>query len=229
MTWTLHTVLAALVLMAVCGSTTVASEVYVKLLPGREFCVNYEAFRNPEAEPAKVSFQHRALDPRLAGIRTTLYAPGSEPGQRGRELPLEGTLDTFGDVVSLFFDAEESGTYTLCFISPTRQPIMRFEMNFAASNDYVEPPTTEDGTIVVDKPTEVKDYDDRLHMLDVCVKTTNEELRMYQMRRFMFDHTMESTFYAVVASVLLNVVLAVGLSVWSEKYLERFFIKQKVA
>ncbi|KAG5464406.1 hypothetical protein LSCM1_00590 [Leishmania martiniquensis] len=220
-------------LLALCASaaaaTSVHSGVYVKLLPGKELCLDYHAFRDPQGDPVLVTFQHRCIDPHLAGIMAKLYAPSAEAFQRGPEIPLSDTIDTFGDISQLFFHAEETGTYKLCLLLPLRKPAMRFEMSFSAANDVVEPPKVEDDAFVVDKPPELADYADRLRMLNVSLETTVDELRMYQTRRYFFEKTVNSAFYMCICSVLLNIFLAVGLSVWSERYLEQYFVKQKIA
>jgi hypothetical protein len=205
------------------------SGVYVKLLPGKELCLNYNALRDPQEDPVTVAFQHRCIDPRLAGIRVKLYAPSTEPGKRGREVPLSETIDTFGESTQIFFKAEQTGTYKMCFLLPLMKPAMRFEMSFSAVNDVVEPPMLEDDAFVVDKPPEMRDYADRLHMINISIETTVDELRMYQARRSFFDHTTRSAFNLCLFSVLLNIVIAVGVSLWSERYLERYYVKQKIA
>lgn len=229
---------AALVLLSTATTTVSAvgansynlfSGVYVKLLPGKELCLNYNAYRDPQEDPVTVAFQHRCIDTRLAGIRTKLYAPGTEPGQRGPEIPLSEQLDTFGDNSQIFFKAEQTGTYKMCFLLPLMKPAMRFEMSFSAVNDVVEPPTLEDEAFVVDKPPEMDDYADRLHMINISLETTVDELRMYQARRSFFDHTTKSAFNLCLFSVVLNIVIAVSVSLWSERYLERYYVKQKIA
>lgn len=228
--------LAVLLLVLSHASTVSASSqyslfsgVYVKLLPGKEFCLNYNAYRDPQEDAVTVAFQHRCIDPRLAAIRTRLYAPSSEPGQRGAQLPLDETLDTFGETTQIFFKAEQTGTYKMCFMLPLMKPAMRFEMSFSAVNDVVEPPTLEDDAFVVDKPPEMADYEERLRMINISIETTVDELRMYQTRRSFFDHTTRSAFNLCLMSVLLNIVIAVGVSLWSNRYLERYFVKQKIA
>lgn len=229
---------AALLLVVLMAATTIASAaspynlfsgVYVKLLPGKELCLNYNAYRDPQEDPVTVAFQHRCIDPRLASIRTKLYAPSSEPGKRGAEVPLSEAPDTFGETTQIFFKAEQTGTYKMCFLLPLMKPAMRFEMSFSAVNDVVEPPTLEDDAFVVDKPPEMSDYDDRLRMLNISIETTVDELRMYQTRRSFFDHTTKSAFNLCLFSVLLNIVIAVGVSLWSERFLERYYVKQKIA
>ncbi|KPA81660.1 putative mitochondrial hypothetical protein [Leptomonas pyrrhocoris] len=205
------------------------SGVYVKLLPGRELCLNYNAYRDPQEDPVTVAFQHRCIDVRLATVRTKLYAPSAEPGKRGREIPLNEFVDTFGDNTQILFKAEQTGTYKMCFLLPLMKPAMRFEMSFSAVNDVVEPPTLEDDAFVVDKPPEVQDYADRLQMLNLSLETTVDELRMYETRRYFFDHTTRSAFNLCLLSVVLNIVIAVGVSLWSERYLEKFYVKQKIA
>ncbi|GET93655.1 hypothetical protein, conserved [Leishmania tarentolae] len=221
------------VLCALCASVDAATSmhagVYVKLLPGKEFCIDYHAYRDPQSDPVLVTFHHRCIDPRLAGITTKLYEPSSEPLKRGAEVPLSEHIDTFGDISQIFFYAEKTGTYKMCFLLPLRKPPMRFEMSFSAADDIVEPPKVEDDAFVVDKPPEMADYADRLRMLNLSVETTVDELRMYQTRRYFFDKTVNSAFYVCLFSVLLNIVIAVGLTVWSERYLKRYFVKQKIA
>ncbi|KAI5691614.1 emp24 [Leishmania braziliensis] len=229
-------VLALVVLCLLCGlctrvdgSKSLHAGVYVKLLPGKEFCADYHAYRDPQSDPVLVTFQHRCIDPRLAGIITKLYAPSREPLKRGLQIPLSENIDTFGDISQIFFHAEQTGTYKICFLLPLKKPAMRFEMSFSAVNDIVEPPKLEDDAFVVDKPPEMEDYADRLRMLNLSVETTVDELRMYETRRYFFDETVNSAFYLCIFSVLLNIVIAVGLTVWSERYLERYFVRQKIA
>ncbi|KAK7194049.1 emp24/gp25L/p24 family/GOLD [Novymonas esmeraldas] len=231
-----HMLLRLLLLCGLCLLATrsravisIHSGVYAKLLPGKEFCVDYHAYRDPQGDPVLVTFQHRCIDPRLAGISTKLYAPSSEPGKRGAEVALAENIDTFGDISQIFFYAERSGAYKMCFILPLMKPAMRFEMSFSAANDIVEPPTLEDDAFVVDKPPELSDYADRLRMMNVSVETTVDELRTYQMRRSLFEKTVNSALYLCIGSVALNIAIAAGLSIWSEKYLERYFVKQKIA
>ncbi|KAG5465142.1 hypothetical protein LSCM4_00594 [Leishmania orientalis] len=224
---------AVCLLCALCASvdasTSVHAGVYAKLFPGRELCLDYHAYRDPQGDPVLVTFQHRCIDPRLAGIMTKLYAPSSEPFKRGPEIPLSDTIDTFGDISQLFFHAEHTGTYKLCLLLPLKKPAMRFEMSFSAANDVVEPPKVDDDAFAVDKPPELVDYADRLRMLNLSLETTVDELRMYQTRRYFLEKTVNSAFYLCISSVLLNIVIAVGLSVWSERYLEQYFVKQKIA
>ncbi|KPI90588.1 hypothetical protein ABL78_0348 [Leptomonas seymouri] len=234
--FTRHITLVAVALLALAtfaasapSPYTLFSGVYVKLLPGKELCVNYNAFRDPQEDPVTVAFQHRCIDPRLASIRTRLYAPSSEPGKRGREIRLAEEIDTFGDNTQIFFKAEETGTYKMCFLLPLMKPAMRFEMSFSAVNDIVEPPMLEDDAFVVDKPPEIEDYSDRLQMINISIETTLDELRMYQARRYFFDGTTRSAFNLCLLSVVLNIVIAIGVSIWSEKYLERYYVKQKIA
>ncbi|KAG5490712.1 hypothetical protein JKF63_00834 [Porcisia hertigi] len=221
--------LVSLLCASVDAATSIHAGVYVKLLPGKEFCTDYHAYRDPQGDPVLVTFQHRCIDPRLAGISTKLYAPSSAAFKRGPEIPLRDNIDTFGDISQIFFYAEQTGTYKMCFLLPLRKPAMRFEMSFSAANDIVEPPKLEDGAVVVDKPPEMADYADRLRMLNLSVETTVDELRMYQTRRYFFDHTVNSAFYLCILSVVLNMFIALGLSVWSKRYLEQYFIKQKIA
>ncbi|CAG9584110.1 conserved hypothetical protein [Leishmania major strain Friedlin] len=225
--------LTVCLLCALCARVVAAASmhagVYAKLLPGKEFCADYHAYRDPQSDPVPVTFHHRCIDPRLAGITTKLYGPSSEPLKRGPEIPLSETIDTFGDISQIFFYAEKTGIYKMCFLLPLKKPAMRFEMSFSAANDIVEPPKVEDGAFVVDKPPEVADYADRLRMLNLSVETTVDELRMYQTRRYFFDKTVNSAFYVCVFSVLLNIAIAVGLTLWSERYLKRYFVKQKIA
>lgn len=229
------TILVAAVLCVLVGlshstlALTTHSGVYTKLLPGKEFCINYDAHRDPQEDPVTVVLQHRCLDARLAGIRLTLYSPGKNPGERGAVVPLDDNLDTFGDIASIIFKAEETGTYTMCFILPKLKPPMRFEFKFVASNDLVEPPVLEDGAIVVDKPTEVLDYEDRLRMLNISIMTTMEELRLYQVSRFSFDDTASAVFNICIGSVVVNIALALIIGFFSDKYLKRYYQKQKIA
>lgn len=221
--------LCALCVQEARAVTYLHSGVYVKLLPGKELCVDYHAYRDPQGEPVLVTLQHRCIDPRLAGISTRLYGPSTEKHKRGPELPLTEVLDTFGDTSPVTFYAEQTGTYKMCFVLPLMKPAMRFEMFFSAANDIVEPPKLEDDAFVVDKPPEMLDYSDRLKMMNVSVETTLDELRTYQTRRYFFDKTVNSAFYLCLSSVVLNVVIAVGLTMWSERYLERYYVKQKIA
>ncbi|KAL7695582.1 emp24/gp25L/p24 family/GOLD [Lotmaria passim] len=226
---TLLALTAAIAATASKSPYSLFSGVYVKLLPGKELCLNYHAYRDPQEDPVTVALEHRCIDPRLAEIRTRLYAPSSEPGKRGREIPLDDKLDTFGENTQIFFKAEQTGTYKMCFLLPLMKPAMRFEMSFSAVNDVVEPPMLEDDAFVVDKPPEMSDYAERLYMMNISLETTVDELRLYQARRSFFDHTTKSAFNLCLFSVLLNIVIAVGVSMWSERYLERYYVKQKIA
>lgn len=218
------TALAAFIFLPV----TEASEVYVKLYPGRELCIAHSVYRDPEADPVKVSFSHRALSPRLAHISTRLFAPSTSLDVRGTELKLD-LVDSFGSVTSSFFDAEESGIYTICLKTPRHHPILPFEFSLEAANDFIAPIETNDGGVVVDKPVELSDYEQRLSMLDVSVKTTRHEIRSLQLRRFSFDEASQRALLTVVLFSLLNLVVVALVFFFAEKILERYFIKNKLA
>ncbi|ORC90325.1 uncharacterized protein TM35_000081230 [Trypanosoma theileri] len=198
------------------------SAVYLKLLPGKELCVTYEGHRDPEEDPPTVDIRHRALDPRNVHVRTRLYGPS------GAELLHGERIDPFGHPASIFFKVTETGTYRLCMRTPLSHPTLRFEMRFVGERDLMEPATTVEGTEVVDKPVGVEDYKDRLNMLDICVQVTLDEVRMSENRLHMLDEVTQATYYRVVGMLILNVALAIGLNVWAEKYLERYFTKKKI-
>lgn len=218
-----------LLLLPLLALPTAATEVYLKLLPAKELCVGHYVFRDPEGDPVKVSFTHRSLTPRLAALRLTAYAPSDSLDTRGAPIDLKDDgMDTYGDISSLFFDAETTGVYMVCIKTRLRTPILGMEMHFSASNDYVEPPVVDNGeAVVIDKPVEIADYDDRLKMLKLSVRTTRDELRMAETRRFMFDHTSRSIFNVTVGFSLFNLLLAVLLSWWSERFMERYYLKEK--
>ncbi|KAH9578209.1 GOLD domain [Trypanosoma melophagium] len=214
--------LLLLLLLLLLVDEVAGSAVYVKLFPGREFCVSYEGRRDPEEDPPTVDIRHRALDPRNVNVRTRLYGPN------GAQLLKGDRIDPFGLPASIFFKVTETGTYRLCMRTPLSHPPLRFEMRFVGEKDLVEPATTTEGTEVVDKPVGVEDYKERLNMLDICVQVTLDEVRMSENRLYMLDEVTKSTYYRVVGMLILNVTLAIGLSVWAEKYLERYFTKKKL-
>ncbi|RNF05945.1 hypothetical protein TraAM80_04281 [Trypanosoma rangeli] len=200
----------------------VAAEVYIKLLPGKELCLNYEGYRDPEDDPSIVDLRHRGLDPRSVNIRTRIYNPSGEQGV------LNERIDPYGTPSSLFFKVTETGTYRVCMRTPLSHPPLRFEMRFVGENDLIDPATTIEGVPVVDKPVEVEDYRSRLRMLDICVQVTLDEVRMSENRLHMFDDVTQMTYHITVGMLLLNVALSIGLNVWAEKYLERYFMKKKI-
>ncbi|KEG11743.1 hypothetical protein DQ04_02321070 [Trypanosoma grayi] len=211
-----------LLLLLAASLQQAAAEVYIKLLPGKELCLNYEGYRDPEEDPPLVDVRHRTLNPRAVNIRTRLYSPS------GALTTPTGRIDPYGTPSSFFFKVEETGTYRLCMRTPLSHPPLKMEMRFSGEKDLIAPTTTVEGAEVVDKPVEVEDYRDRLHMLDVSVEVTLDEVRMSENRLHMLDETMRSTYYRVVGMLALNVVVAVGLNVWAEKHLERYFVKKKI-
>ncbi|EKF32644.1 hypothetical protein MOQ_003499 [Trypanosoma cruzi marinkellei] len=200
----------------------VTAEVYIRLFPGKELCLNYEGYRDPEDDPPTVDIRHRAVEPRSVNIRTRLYAPS------GAQVTLDERIDPFGSPASIFFKVNETGTYRLCMRTPLSQPSLRFEMRFVGEKDLMDPITTTEGTPAVDKPVDAKDYEGRLNMLDVCVQVALDEVRINENRLHMFDEATQLTYYITVGMLFLNVVLSIGLTVWSEKYLERYFTKKKI-
>ncbi|RNF26885.1 uncharacterized protein Tco025E_00848 [Trypanosoma conorhini] len=199
-----------------------AAEVYIRLFPGKELCLNYEGYRDPEDDPPTVDLRHRGLDPRNVNIRTRLYNPS------GAQVVLSERIDPFGTPYSLFFKVTETGTYRVCMRTPLSHPPLRFEMRFVGENDLVDPTTTTEGVPVVDKPVDVEDYQARLKMLDLCVQVTLDEVRMGENRLHMFDDVTQLTYYLTAGMLFLNLALSIGLSVWAEKYLERYFMKKKI-
>ncbi|CCW63321.1 unnamed protein product [Phytomonas sp. EM1] len=207
--------------------TLADTNVYVKLFPNKELCVSHFVFRDPEASPVQVGFVHRALSPRLSYIRAKLYGPSADINTRGPQIPLEDSIDTLGHLTTIYFHAEETGIYTICLKSLRQAPIMGFEITFVANNEKVDPLYLEDGTMAVDKPVGMEDYKDRLNMLKICVEETRDELRSIQVRRFMFEHTTHSIMRVTIGTLLLNMVIAAVLFLWSERYMERVFMKKK--
>ncbi|KAG8347713.1 putative emp24 gp25L p24 family GOLD [Trypanosoma vivax] len=197
--------------------------VYVKLFPGRELCVSYEGVRDPEDDPPTVDFRHRALDPRNVNVRTLLYGPN------GERLQLNGRVDPFGMPASLFFKVTKSGTYRICMRTPLNHPPLAFDVLFIGERDATKPAETVEGVEVVDKQVEASDYSRQLNMLDRCVEVALDEVRMSENRLHLLDDMTHSTYQRVVGMLILNVVLVIVLGVWSEKYLERFFVKKKMA
>ncbi|KAF5226412.1 hypothetical protein ECC02_000536 [Trypanosoma cruzi] len=200
----------------------VTAEVYIRLLPGKELCLNYEGYRDPEDDPPTVDIRHRGIDPRNVNIRTRLYAPS------GAQVTLDERIDSFGSPSSLFFKVTETGTYRFCMRTPLSQPSLRFEIRFIGEKDLIDPITTAEGMPAVDKPVDAKDYEGRLNMLDICVQVALDEVRIIENRLHMFDEVTQSTYYITVGMLFLNVVLSIVLTVWSEKYLERYFTKKKI-
>ncbi|CCW69971.1 unnamed protein product [Phytomonas sp. Hart1] len=222
-------ILFIFVLLSLCGfsSTFADTNIYVKLFPGKELCLAHFVFRDPEASPVQVGFVHRAISPRLSYIHAKLYGPSSDINTRGPEIPLQDPIDTLGHITTIYFHAEETGVYTVCLRSLRQAPVMGFEISFVTDNEMVEPLYLEDGAMAVDKPVDMEDYKDRLNMLKICVEETRDEVRSIQVRRFMFEHTTKSIMMLTVGTLMFNMIIAVVLFLWSERYMERVFMKKR--
>ncbi|EAN78323.1 emp24/gp25L/p24 family/GOLD, putative [Trypanosoma equiperdum] len=217
--------LLALVGLALVPQSALSSQngVYVKLFPGRELCLSYEGYREVEETPPTVALRHRALSPRNVNVRTRLYGPD------GNIIRHDDRIDPFGQPASFFFKVTKTGTYRVCMRTPLNHPPLSFDMRFIGERDVAQSPETVEGVEVADKPIEASDYQSSLHMLDICVQVALDEVRMSENRLHLLDEITNSTYNRVVGFLILNVLLVIVASVGSEKYLERFFIKQKIA
>nr|CCC94028.1 conserved hypothetical protein [Trypanosoma congolense IL3000] len=197
--------------------------VYVKLFPGRELCVSYEGYRAPGEEAPTVDLQHRAFSPRNVNVRTLLYGPD------GRRIGLDSRIDPLGQPSSLFFKITVTGTYRVCMRIPLNHPPLKFDMRFVGERDVVQSPETVEGVGVVDKPIEASDYKSALNMLDICVQVALDEIRMSESRLHLLDDLTNSTYNYVMGMLIINVFLVISMGIATEKYLEWFFVKKKVA
>ncbi|EPY29718.1 hypothetical protein AGDE_09893 [Angomonas deanei] len=206
-----------------------SAEVYFKLHPGKEFCLAYEALRDPESDPATVAFYYRIKDPRLLNIKTTLYSP-SPNGERKTRTSVDLKLSSLsGDIRQAFFEARETGTYYVCMRIPLMQPIIRVTAGFQASNDVVPAREADDGALVIDKPPEIEDYTDRISFLETALKGIVDETRRFEARHSLVDDTINSALYLLIGSTVVNVIIIFIIFAFSEKLLERAFMKDKIA
>ncbi|EPY36490.1 hypothetical protein STCU_00555 [Strigomonas culicis] len=221
--------LSSVVLLLLCLTEAATPGVYLKLVPGVPLCVNYEAVRDPDADPAMVSVHHRAIDSRLIYIRSELYSPGPAPGVRGPKIPIKTDLNSLGHMRQINFEARETGTYVLCLTTPLRQPMIRIEVRFSAANDLIDPPTADDDALVVDKPVTLDDYENRIRLLEIAAKDMTDGIRGFEMAHSLLDQRIQDTLYLAIGTTVLNMVVGVLLFFWAQKYLEKFFVKQKIA
>lgn len=221
-------VLCTLVLALLGTSSVEGTSVFMKLFPAKEVCVGHYVVRHAEGDPVKVGLVHRNHYALLANIRFQIYGPAVDLNDRGPIVTPPGeTLELFGDLSTIYFDAEKSGLYTLCMKTRLRAPIMSMDISFVTSTDIVQPPTMDDDAVAIDKPVEMSDYKSRLELLRITIDDSREALRQAEIRRFMFDHTTSSILKITMGFSLFNMVLCVLLSWWTERYMKRFMIKEK--
>ncbi|CAD2213157.1 hypothetical protein AGDE_03980 [Angomonas deanei] len=112
---------------------------------------------------------------------------------------------------------------------PLMQPIIRVTAGFQASNDVVPAREADDGALVIDKPPEIEDYTDRISFLETALKGIVDETRRFEARHSLVDDTINSALYLLIGSTVVNVIIIFIVFAFSEKLLERAFMKDKIA